>query len=84
LSRNAPPERETVGRKRKKKAVSAAAEPKSSSQRQYFHSVSWLPMTQEEAAFGLDSDCEVDMGWLHAEQVRMINEFEDVSARCCR
>ena len=65
------------GRKGKKKAAAVVESKGGSSQRQYFHAVSWLPIMQEH----VERDCsgELDMSWLHAEQERMINDFEDVS-----
>jgi hypothetical protein len=70
--RHAPHAKET-SRKGKKKAAAAVATG-GGAQRQYFHSVSWLPISPE----GGGDSCELDMSWLHAEQERMINDFEDV------
>ncbi len=43
--RHAPADKADAKGKRKRKAAAAAADCKSGAARQYFHSVSWLPMT---------------------------------------
>ena len=69
------PHAKGAARKLKKKAAAAAAATGSAVPRQYFHSVSWLPISPAD---GGDVSCALDMSWLHAEQERMINDFEDV------